>query len=266
MRHVLTTYTLLILFSAKAQEKMDSIFYDASWSKTDVKENVKYFRLATKTDKGFDVIDYYINGGIQGTGRVSTLDSDFRIGYFKYYNENGKLASEGNYSNNLKDGLWKTYHDNGNIKWEMNYSKGKLEGKLISYYPNGIKKREDNYEMDSLKSGECFSETGDKVDYYKFEIMPEYPGGDDALMTFLVKNIKYPKKAIKKLIEGMVMVNFVINTDGSVSKVNVTKSIDPLLDDEAVRVIKLMPLWQPGMQDGEAVPVYFDVPVNFALE
>ena len=98
------------------------------------------------------------------------------------------------------------------------------------------------------------------------EQMPEFPGGDNALMSFLQRNIKYPIKALKKNIEGIVMINFVVERDGRISKVNVTKGIGGGCDEEALRVIKKMPKWKPGKQGGKPVPVYFDIPVNFKIE
>jgi protein TonB len=98
------------------------------------------------------------------------------------------------------------------------------------------------------------------------EQMPEFIGGDNALMAFLQKNIKYPAKALKNNIQGVVMINFVVHTDGSIRKANVTKGIGGGCDEEALRVIKKMPKWKPGMQAGKAVPVYFDVPVNFKID
>lgn len=98
------------------------------------------------------------------------------------------------------------------------------------------------------------------------EQMPEFPGGDDALMAYLQRNIKYPAFALESEIEGVVMVNFVVNADGSISKVNKTKGIGGGCDEEALRVIRNMPKWKPGKQGGQPVPVYFDVPVNFKIE
>ena len=98
------------------------------------------------------------------------------------------------------------------------------------------------------------------------EQMPEFPGGDDALMGYLQRNIKYPSFALENEIEGVVMVNFVVNADGSISKVNVTKGIKGGCDEEAARVVRNMPKWKPGKQGGQPVPVYFDVPVNFKIE
>lgn len=98
------------------------------------------------------------------------------------------------------------------------------------------------------------------------ERQPEFPGGMKALMEYLIKNIRYPKQCQKMGITGRVVVTFVINTDGSVSDVEVMKKVHPMLDKEAVRVIQEMPKWQPGMQKGKNVRVRFTMPVNFNLK
>lgn len=97
------------------------------------------------------------------------------------------------------------------------------------------------------------------------EQMPEFPGGEDALMAYLSRNIKYPAYAQENEIEGTVMINFVVGPDGSISGAKVTKGIKGGCDEEAMRVVKGMPKWKPGKQGGQAVPVYFDVPVVFTL-
>ena len=121
MRHAITIFTLLNLFTAQAQEKIDTLFYDASWSETDIKENIQYYRLAAKAEDGYDIVVYYIHGGVYCTGLISSLDSEFRIGYFRFYDKGWKLKCEGNYKNNKQDGLWKTYYYNKKIKCEINY-------------------------------------------------------------------------------------------------------------------------------------------------
>nr|WP_302828972.1 M56 family metallopeptidase [uncultured Bacteroides sp.] len=98
------------------------------------------------------------------------------------------------------------------------------------------------------------------------EVMPEFlDGGMSGLMTYLSKNVKYPAEAISQKIEGRVVVQFVINKDGSISDVGLTRSANPLLDKEAIRVISAMPKWKPGMQRGMAVRVKYTVPVMFRL-
>ena len=105
----------------------------------------------------------------------------------------------------------------------------------------------------------------DKV-YDIVEVMPQYPGGMPELMQYLAKNIKYPVQAQKKGIEGRVTVRFIVEKDGSISNVTVVRHIHPLLDKEAVRVIKAMPKWSPGMLNGKPVRVKFNIPVAFRLK
>lgn len=97
------------------------------------------------------------------------------------------------------------------------------------------------------------------------EVMPEYPGGTEAMMKFLAENIQYPEEARKKQVQGPVYVNFVVEKDGSVGEVKILKGIGNGCDDEAMRVVKMMPAWKPGTQRGQTVRVSFNLPVRFKL-
>ena len=98
------------------------------------------------------------------------------------------------------------------------------------------------------------------------EQMPEYPGGLPALLDYLNQNVKYPEDAEKQKIEGRVLAIFVVETDGSISNVEVVKPVFPSLDAEAVRVLAAMPKWTPGKQSGKLVRVKYTVPINFQLK
>ena len=97
------------------------------------------------------------------------------------------------------------------------------------------------------------------------EVMPEYPGGMNAMFDFIQKNVKYPKSAKEKGIEGKVYVSFVVEKDGSLSSFQVLRSVNEELDTEAIRVLKAMPKWKAGMQDGKAVRVHYVMPFSFKL-
>ncbi|BBE20323.1 regulatory sensor-transducer, BlaR1/MecR1 family [Aquipluma nitroreducens] len=96
--------------------------------------------------------------------------------------------------------------------------------------------------------------------------MPVFPGGDQALRNFLAQAVKYPPEAVKKGIQGKVYVTFVVNKDGSVSNAKIARGVDPSLDAEALRVVKLLPKWKPGKQKGQDVAVQYTVPIKFALQ
>ena len=98
------------------------------------------------------------------------------------------------------------------------------------------------------------------------EEMPDFPGGVAKLSEYLQKNIKYPQMARESGIQGRVFVNFVVEPDGSVSHVNVMRSLGGGCDEEAMRVVKAMPKWKPGKQRGKPVRVSYILPVNFKLQ
>ena len=98
------------------------------------------------------------------------------------------------------------------------------------------------------------------------EQMPQFPGGEAELMKYISNNIKYPPIAAENGIEGRVVVRFVVEKNGKVSDINILRSVDPSLDKEAARVIRSMPTWIPGMQNGRNVAVYYTLPVLFKLQ
>ena len=109
-------------------------------------------------------------------------------------------------------------------------------------------------------------EKAEKEAFDVVEQMPQFPGGPAALMQFLSSNVKYPKEAFEKGIQGRVIVNFVVEKDGSITEARIVKSVDPLLDAEALRVVGTMPNWAPGTQNGEPVRVKYTVPITFRLQ
>ena len=98
------------------------------------------------------------------------------------------------------------------------------------------------------------------------EVMPSFPGGQGALLSYLSSHVKYPVVAQENGVQGRVTVSFVVERDGSITDVHVVRSVDPSLDREAARVVSSMPNWQPGKQNGSAVRVKFNVPVQFKLQ
>jgi len=108
-------------------------------------------------------------------------------------------------------------------------------------------------------------DNGDDQIYTVVEQQPEFPGGIEAMMKFIQKNMKYPAQARRMGTEGRVFVGFVVNSDGHITDVAPIKGISADCDKEAIRVIAMMPNWKPGKQNGRAVRVKFVLPVNFKL-
>lgn len=98
------------------------------------------------------------------------------------------------------------------------------------------------------------------------EEMPSFPGGDVELFKFIYDNIKYPELAKENNIQGKVILRFCVTYKGTVDQVSIVRGVDPSLDNEAIRVIKMLPLWKPGKQGGKPVNVWYSVPINFQLK
>ncbi|WP_420151615.1 TonB family protein [Spirosoma sp.] len=109
-------------------------------------------------------------------------------------------------------------------------------------------------------------ETKSDEPFVLVEQQPEFPGGLDALRSFLGNNLKYPRAAASAGVSGRIYVSFVVNTDGSLTDLQVLKGIGFGCDEEAIRVMQKMPRWRPGKQSGRAVRVKYNLPISFTLE
>ena len=125
-----------------------------------------------------------------------------------------------------------------------------------------VKGENDNYAFVLRKDdSSCDGKAHDIV-----EQMPQFPGGTTAMMQYLSENIRYPEEAHKNNIQGRVIVTFVVRKDGSISDAKIMRSVHPLLDAEALRVVYAMPKWNPGIQNDEPVNVKYTVPITFRLK
>ena len=112
---------------------------------------------------------------------------------------------------------------------------------------------------------EEIEQTAEAEPFFVVEEMPEYPGGNKALLEYISKNLVYPREALDNNIQGKVILQFAVREDGSVGRIMILRGVDPVLNKEAERVISTLPLLKPGKQNGVPVPVWFSVPVTFQL-
>jgi len=279
-------------------QKQEKIYYDKDW-KGCSKSKAEFYRIVNYDEKGEPIgkiIDYFITGELQaeieGALNIDKVEASkskyigFSTVYYKSgekqfenirnnqglivtnksWYKNGQLRRCNEYKDGYLNGKIKEWDEEGKIQKEIDYNNGNIDGKFLIYWNNGNLKRIDEYENGKLISGKCFNTDGEEISYFNYEIMPKFIGGDVELAQFLSKNIIYPQKAKKKGIEGKVFVKFAVNIDGTISDVFITQGTDKELDKEAIRVVKAMPNWSPGMQDGKAVKVYFVLPINFKIK
>jgi TonB family protein len=202
---------------------------------------------------------------------ITYTDASKEVYTTKYYTIEGRLQSEISYRDTGKnwvyEGNYLTYHENGNLKIKSGYIKSKLNGEVITWHANGKIKRKDVYELDSLITGQCYTAAGKDTAWFPFKISFSYGNGMQEVSYFIGRNIKYPKSAMKKEIQGEVRIQFVIQKDGSITNERIRKSVDEEIDKEAMRVFHLIPdRWHPALIDGEPARGYGILPIRFKLE
>lgn len=175
-----------------------------------------------------------------------------------------KFSSEGFFWQT--DGEYTEWYENGKPFKVINYMNGKNDGKLILFWKNGQTKRDDLFHNGELIVGKCIDSLVNEIEYFPYEVMPEFPGGENGLKKYLSKNIRYPLYSQMRGIQGRVLVIFVVAKSGSIIKTEIKESVSPDIDAEALRLVKRMPKWKPGLQDGEAVDVKYILPINFRLQ
>ena len=195
--------------------------------------------------------------------------------YVRMYSNDTLLDSEGAYSvfpgaESQKEGIHKRYKlwepsETGLVWYQETYKANETQ-KLESFYPSGKLKRVERYINGIFESGECFNEDGNERPFTRFFRQPSYPGGDEAMYSFISNNMNYPAKAIKKNIQGLVNISFVVNKDGNISDVTAINEADPILVKEATRLVNSMPLWRSGIVDDRQVKVRYTLPIKFKLE
>ena len=180
----------------------------------------------------------------------------------KSYFKSGQLKSEINFykkgTAKIRSGKSSYWYKNGELKNTISYKNNKLNGERISYWRNGKPKRKDFFEKGKLKSGKCFDNNGNEVEYYDFEIQPEFPGGKLAFNNFIKKHLIFNTSNAK----GKLVFKFTIGIDGKASNIKILKNTTPRLENEVFKMFDSMPNWKPAKQDGNLVEVKRTIPIN----
>lgn len=262
-RTISITLACIAFISSKAQDTT-IIYFDKAWKETS-KENAVYYRKKfTTPEHKWGVIDYHSNGRIRMTASFSNDSCTEFDGLNTWYHENGKPSRTCFYKKGTVDGADIYYFDNGQKRIEGTFVQGKLNGEWNSWFRSGAIAAKATYKNDEQVSAEFFNEDGSKNRSRELFYQPaSFPGGVKALAKYLKENLEYPQKAIKDNISGQVVVQFVVQKNGRITDVAVYKSVDPLLDKEALRVVKAMPPWEPAYFGGDLTEFYARQPITF---
>ncbi|HEY3406010.1 MAG TPA: TonB family protein [Ohtaekwangia sp.] len=212
---------------------------------------IGYFMSWYSTGKPHSVTQFH-----KDAGHFSPWpDNDFKI--VNYWDSKGKKIVDNG------EGFCDCYFRDDNFH-EKGKVKGGLRDSLWTGYSGDVLLFNEHYTQGALVRGERFYKDH-KQEYFSFDTKAEYRSGPTGMYAFINRNLKYPSNTGKPNVQGSVFVQFVVERDGTLTEFQVVQGVDPALDNEALRVLKMMPPWTPALQRGEAVRTKFIVPVKFIL-
>jgi TonB family protein len=241
--------------------KIDPPVYEGqyiSYHKNGRKKMIGTYKKGKLIDTAFI---YYPNGNLYTVTGYSYTSDNKPLKYIKSVKDStGKdLVTDGNGECVFYDDEFKGVSERGKIR------NGLYDGEWLGEASRTGARYKETYADGSLVSGESIDRDGTVYTYTKSLVEPQFKNGMNAFYTYLKKTIRYPEQCYKNGIQGKVMLKFTVMKDGSIEKISVMNDVHPALAQEAVRVIKASPLWEPGSLRGKPANVVYNVPVSFTL-
>lgn len=197
----------------------------------------------------------FIVGGVVAQENCNSCNLETFTGTCRIFTEDGILLEERNYTDGKPSGIWSYFTADGEVLYTKDAVTGKRRFKdEVSHLPDGFESQ----------GAWAPREKAEGIVYFP-EKTAEYPGGQAALFKFIADSVVYPVMAVQRKIEGTVYVKAIVESTGELSNLEVMVSVDPLLDNEALRVIKMMPRWKPAMIGGEKVRSRVKIPIRFEI-
>lgn len=259
------TFSLVILYITQMYSQ-DTIFLDDLEHITTIRDSADYFKIIKKEKDSYQYSFYTIDGRLYSTANLSSLNPEIKDGPYKRYFRDGRIYIEGNYFKDKRNGEWLFYNfDKNFVEYKKVYKNGAFSENPLNYYESGKIKSERIINDTTGNIFKCFDENDNliKCEENTEEIMPQFNGD---LMEYISKRMYYPSECRKKGIGGQVEVKFYVDIDGSIQDVHIMKSVHPLIDEQAKKIVSEMPKWTPGKQREEYVQIYYVLPLNYKLK
>ncbi|WP_431213674.1 TonB family protein [Puia sp. P3] len=253
---------LVYTITAAAQ---DTTYFDKSWKQT-IATNAAYFRTKTRNNDLWQVTDHFLTGAPQMTGVYTDDSFHIQQGEFSWYSDKGIITHQCTFQKGKEEGQESFYYPDGKLRVKGQNSNNKKTGEWRGYYQNGKLSGKAVYDTGRQVSGSFYNENGSRNKFVKeFERQAEYPGGPPQFLRFLNKTLRYPDSAVVHETEGIVIVDFKVSKEGKVENPHVSQSVDKYLDEEALRVMRLMQDWIPAIFGGVTSDDFKRQPVVFHL-
>lgn len=176
----------------------------------------------------------------------------------------GQQMTEKHFRNDSLTGPHTRWYENGQVHFSRKYHRYQLVDTLRSYYPSGALRRVEVYAKGKMLTGDVFDEAGKKIKYVPMEVMPEYPGGEMKMLTWLGKNVRYPATAQRAGAQGLVVLSFLVDTSGQISNIEILQGFHPDCEAEAIKAVKQFPKFNPGTIEGVPTEMTYIFPLRFA--
>jgi periplasmic protein TonB len=243
---------MLPVFSQKKSKQQEAFYMLDENFKGTTEKKAKYFIHSVKeNDTSWQFDTYNILGPIISSEHYKDEKASVRNGEAAYFNSNGTRDSMGTFNNGIPHGSWYYFNDTGRAYLQKDFSMGTLSASV------------DLIKKDSI-ANEKSKQTKDSV--AKIEIESDFAGGQKGWITYLIKNLRYPERAMNAKKSGRVRIEFIVDTEGRILDQQIVQSVEYSLDQEALRLMKESPAWIPAFQNGKKVKSYKIQPITFRLE
>ena len=265
---MIKTLTLFLIASTAVKLSaiaQDTTYFNSSWQETTAKK-ATYYRTKLKTDSGWQITDHFGSGNVQMKGFYTDDSLHIAQGDFAWYNDRGVPSHRCHYLKGKLEGTDTLYYLNGRKQVVGQNRAGDKQGEWIGYYPSGKISAKARFDKGQQISASFYGEDG-SANKSATIFMKEatYPGGQPQYLRFLNKTTRYPDSAVIHEIEGIVVVQFIVTKTGKISDLTVINSVDKYLDEEALRVMRLMIDWEPAIMGGIPTDTYHKQPIVFHL-
>jgi hypothetical protein len=239
-------FMLCLLPMALQAQEVSTTFYTSQWKSASPK-SYAIKRIVSQTDSGYIYTHFNKKGKLRFSGEYASIDPELEHGKFSFYTTKGNLRAQGTYTRGEMTGIWKVYSQDGALIKEANY-----DIPLITCAP-----------FDSASN----SAPGISADETDLEVMPVFQDGNvKTFYRYLYEQLLYPPLAEMYFRTGRVIGYFTIDREGTVCNVYTAEGVDKDLRRETLRVLSLLPVWQPGRLGGRPVSVKYTCPLVYSFE
>ncbi|SNC75184.1 TonB family C-terminal domain-containing protein [Hymenobacter gelipurpurascens] len=258
-----------------------------------VPDSATHYRLIERKNEllgTYAMREYALNGTLLLRGTLTSIEPPVKNGLLTWYHPAGAKAGQVHYRNNEANGLYVGWYEDGKVSQRGEYNDGQRVGRWISVHRNGQKRSEGRYNAGrSVGEWHYYYDTGqlsaielpdrqgkplalaffneDGSPYMgkvQARQLPQFPGGQEALLAYVARNTAYPKNSRRKGITGTVQVSYTVDENGRVGQVQVVRGLSPDVDQEARRVVASLPTFEPGREYNLPTAMTFTMPIHFA--